>query len=77
MKALQCRAARAILRWSQRDLAQHAGVSNVTVHSFEAEQRAPTRATLDVIQRAFERAGVEFDLDGRGARLAGEPGKQK
>jgi transcriptional regulator with XRE-family HTH domain len=60
MEAMQSRAARGLLRWTQNDLAKEAGVSQLTVRNFEAEKTSPTRATLDVIQRAFERAGVEF-----------------
>jgi transcriptional regulator with XRE-family HTH domain len=51
---------RGLLGWSQQDLAKHAGVGVVTVHPLEAAISQPRRATLDVIQRAFEAAGVEF-----------------
>jgi transcriptional regulator with XRE-family HTH domain len=65
--AEQCRAARGLLNWSQQDLAQHAGIGVVTVHQFEAGASQPRRATLDVIRRAFEAAGVEFiDANGGG-----------
>jgi predicted transcriptional regulator len=44
-----------------------AGVSQVTVHQLEAGVTQPRRATLDVIRRAFENAGVEFiDENGGG-----------
>ncbi len=69
---MQSRAARGLLRWTQSDLAREAGVSTLTVRNFEAEKTSPTRATLDVIQRAFEKAGVEFiaeDNGGAGVRL--------
>src|SRR5262249_46367793 len=56
----QCRAARGLLAWSQQELAQKAGVGVVTVHQLEAGTSKPRRATLEVIQQAFERAGVEF-----------------
>ena len=63
----QCRAARGLLEWSQQDLATTAGVSQVTVHQLEAGSTQPRRATLDVIRRAFENAGVEFiDENGGG-----------
>jgi hypothetical protein len=39
----------------------------VTVHQLEAGVTQPRRATLDVIRRAFENAGVEFiDENGGG-----------
>jgi predicted transcriptional regulator len=63
----QSRAARGLLAWNQQDLANEAGVGVVTVHQLEAGTSQPRRATLDVIKRAFERAGVEFiDENGGG-----------
>jgi DNA-binding XRE family transcriptional regulator len=64
----QCRAARALLEWNQQDLARQASVGIVTVHQFESGVSQPRRATLDVIRRAFESAGVEF-IDENGVRL--------
>jgi DNA-binding XRE family transcriptional regulator len=75
----QCRAARGLLEWSQQDLATTAGVSQVTVHQLEAGSTQPRRATLDVIRRAFENAGVEFideNGGGPGVRLR-KPAKEK
>jgi transcriptional regulator with XRE-family HTH domain len=63
--AAQCRAARGLLAWSQQDLADRAGVGIVTVHQLEAGISNPRRATLDVVKRAFEAAGVKF-IDGNG-----------
>jgi predicted transcriptional regulator len=61
------RAARGLLDWSQQDLATAAGVGLVTVHQLEAGTSQPRHATLDVIRRAFEKAGVEFiDENGGG-----------
>jgi len=63
----QCRAARALLEWNQQELAERASVGIVTVHQFETGLSQPRRATLDVIRRAFESAGVEFiDENGGG-----------
>ena len=68
--AEQCRAARGLLGWNQHDLAKAAGVGIVTVHQFEVGLRQPRRATLEVIRRAFETAGIEFiDENGGGAGL--------
>jgi transcriptional regulator with XRE-family HTH domain len=74
---MQSRAARGLLRWRQSDLAREAGVSTLTVRNLEAEKTSPTRATLDVIRRAFEKAGVEFNADGRGVRLKPPKTKRK
>jgi transcriptional regulator with XRE-family HTH domain len=63
----QCRAARGLLDWSQQDLAEKARVGVVTVRQLEADTHEPRRATLDVIRRALEAAGVEFiDENGGG-----------
>ena len=66
----QCRAARGLLGWSQEELARRAGVGIVTVYQLEAGISQPRRATLDVIRRSFEVAGVEFTNGGQpGVRL--------
>ena len=63
----QCRAARGLIGWNQHELAEKAGVGIVTVHQLEAGLSRPRRATLDVIRRALEAAGVEFiDENGGG-----------
>jgi transcriptional regulator with XRE-family HTH domain len=63
----QCRAARGLLGWNQQELARNARVGIVTVHQLETGASQPRRATLDVIRRAFELAGVEFiDENGGG-----------
>ena len=74
--AAQCRAARGLLGWSQQTLSEKAGVGVVTVRQLEAGLHEPRRATMDVIRRAFEAAGVEFivgDDGGEGVR-ARKPG---
>jgi transcriptional regulator with XRE-family HTH domain len=64
----QCRAARALLDWSQQQLADNAGVGIVTIRQLEADIHEPRRATLEVVRRALEAAGVEFiDENGGGA----------
>ena len=63
----QCRAARALLDWSQEELSKKASVGIVTVRQLEAGTHEPRRATLDVIRRALVDAGVEFiDENGGG-----------
>jgi predicted transcriptional regulator len=79
----QCRAARGLIGWSQQALAKNAGIGTVAVHQLEAGTTQPRRATLEVVRRAFEAAGVEFiDENGGGAgvrlRKSGAKGtKQK
>jgi transcriptional regulator with XRE-family HTH domain len=66
----QCRAARGLLDWTQQELADRAGLGIVTVRQFEAGLNEPRRATLEVIKRALEAAGVEFiDENGGGPGL--------
>ena len=65
IKPAQCRAARGLLGWSQLTLSERAGVGIVTVRQLEGGLHEPRRATMDVIRRAFEAAGVEF-IDGNG-----------
>ncbi len=72
IRSEQCRAARALLNWSQGDLANNAGVGIVTVRQLEADVHVPRRATLAVIRGALEAAGVEFIEEnggGPGVRL--------
>ena len=68
----QSRAARGLLAWSQQTLAKRAGVGLMTVHQFEKDDGRSRRATLEVIRRAFESAGVAFIEEnggGAGVRL--------
>jgi transcriptional regulator with XRE-family HTH domain len=58
----QVRAARALLRWSAKDLAKEAGVGVATVSRAEVEDGATslTSANLRAIRQALESAGIEF-----------------
>ncbi len=66
----QIRAARAMLRIEQRDLAEKAGVSLETVKRIERTPGAVSAyaATVDKLRTALEAAGVEF-LNGSGVKL--------
>jgi transcriptional regulator with XRE-family HTH domain len=67
MTPSQCRGARGLLGWSQDDLAEASGVSDVTVRNFETEQVTPRQASLREMRTAFESVGVIFvDEDGQG-----------
>jgi transcriptional regulator with XRE-family HTH domain len=75
----QCRAARALLAWSQDDLADKAKIAKKTLQLFELGQREPYARTLDLLRHALEAAGVEFiDENGGGAgvRLKKRKGKR-
>ncbi|WP_081274636.1 helix-turn-helix domain-containing protein [Rhizobium leguminosarum] len=63
----QCRAARALLDWSQQQLADQSKIGNATIRNFESGKSAPQHATLDVLRRCFESAGIMFiDQNGNG-----------
>jgi len=68
----QCRAARALLDWTQEELAERAGVSRSTVRGFENGQHEPHRASAAMIRTALEQAGVmliDADDQGEGVRF--------
>lgn len=66
LKSEQCRAARALLNWSQSDLVGASGVSIATVKRLEAQAgaMAGNKPTIDALLSAFERAGIEFIGEG-------------
>lgn len=75
----QCRAARALLCWTQSELARRARISAVTVRTFERGQGSIKGSTARLLRLCFEAAGVLFidagsggdnDDGGPGARLA-------
>lgn len=78
MSAGQMRAARALLGWDQRQLAEAAGISVPTVQRMEASD-GTVRANVDTLVKVVEalaRAGVELIGEGaassdggRGVRL--------
>ena len=74
LTAPQCRAARALLDWTQAELALRAAVSAGTVRGFESSRHVVHRATSAAIRQALEAAGVVFlDQDaagGEGVRRA-------
>jgi len=58
----QIRAARALLRWSGKDLAEKTGLGFSTLMRLEVLKGVPSAQakTLETIQKAFEAAGLEF-----------------
>ena len=68
LTSAQIRAARALIRWSAEDLANHCPVSVTTIRRAElmASATALTRVNDRVIREALEQAGVEF-IDENGA----------
>jgi hypothetical protein len=69
LTSAQIRAARALIRWSAEDLANHCAVSVTTIRRAELMPSATalTRANDAAIRQALEKAGVEFiDENGGG-----------
>jgi predicted transcriptional regulator len=71
----QVKAARALVGWSQEDLAHHSGVSVPTIKRLEASDGdvGGRAETGEAIVTALREAGVEFILEnggGAGARVA-------
>ena len=82
MTSEQVRAARALLRWEQRDLAAACRISLPTIKRLETIRGdLPAQArTIEAIRLAFEKAGVEFlaeDNGGAGVRLKPKKTKRK
>lgn len=72
ISAAQCRAARAMLSWSQDELATNAQVARATIADFERRERDPVRNNLFSIISAFEASGITFieeGDEGAGVRL--------
>ena len=77
MSAAQCRAARALIGWSQDQLASAAKVAKATIANFEAGRRSPYDRTLDDMRAALESAGVIFvDENGEGPGVRLRKGKR-
>lgn len=68
MSPAQCRAARALLNWSQDDLVSLCRITKKTIADFERGATIkPHPASLEAIGAAFEASGIEFIT--RGVRI--------
>ena len=68
----QSRAARALLDWSQEEMAKASHLGLSTVRDFEKGRRTPSHNNLAGMRRSLEDAGVIFipaNGDGVGVRL--------
>jgi transcriptional regulator with XRE-family HTH domain len=64
----QIRAARALLNWSQDDLASASGIARSSIKNIENDITIARRDTIHDIQVSLENCGVEF-LPGSGVRI--------
>jgi transcriptional regulator with XRE-family HTH domain len=74
--AAQVRAARALIGWTQTDLAKAASISEMSVKNVERGDTDPRYSTLRSIMEALAEAGVVFlpeNGSGAGVRLFKEP----
>lgn len=69
---VQCRTARALLNWSQAELASKSNLSESTIRDFEKRRRTPSPNNLAAIEAAFRRAGVVLLDDGDTTGIGGE-----
>ncbi|MGA0532700.1 helix-turn-helix domain-containing protein [Hansschlegelia sp. KR7-227] len=56
----QCRAARALLDWTQEELANAANLSLSTVRDFEKGRRTPIPNNMLMLKQVFEDEGLVF-----------------
>lgn len=64
--AAQIRAARSLLGWAQKDLAEKCGLSQTGLANIEREAAMPRAKTMERIRDALEGAGIEFVGPGEG-----------
>jgi transcriptional regulator with XRE-family HTH domain len=69
----QIRAARALLRLEQAELAKRAHVSVITIRRLESGQGSERVATGTLIRKVLEQAGAEFIPDGVRRRRVARP----
>ena len=72
MTPAQCRAARALINWTQPKLSEAAALGLSTVVDFERERRKVSSDAICAMQTALEAAGVIFvaeNGEGAGVRL--------
>jgi transcriptional regulator with XRE-family HTH domain len=58
----QIRAARSLIKWTGKELAEASGVAFSTLMRLESGEGVPAAQakTLDAIEKAFEKVGIEF-----------------
>jgi len=69
--AAKLRMARAVIGWSQCELAFHAGLTQRSVHKLEQGETEPRRATVRAIELLWREQSIEFeDLADGGFRVS-------
>lgn len=68
--AAKLRIARAVLQWSQTDLAHRVGLTQRAIHMIEQGDTEPRRATVLAIDEVFRQEGIVFTDDGTGLHVS-------
>ena len=63
LSPMQCRAARALLDWTQQELADNAQVSRATIRDFELGKHDAHRSTERLILETLSAAGITLAVD--------------
>ena len=72
--AAKIRMARAVLNWSQSELAARVGLSQRAIHKLEHGDSDPRRSTVRGLEQVWRAEGIEFeDLPGGGFRISVHP----
>ncbi|MFD9993242.1 multiprotein-bridging factor 1 family protein [Mesorhizobium sp. NPDC059024] len=66
MDSSQCRAARALLKWTQEDLAARSGTSAITIRNFENDRSVPQTGTRYLLQKRLRMLASSSSLSGGG-----------
>jgi len=60
INSAQCRAARALLGWTQEELAERSGVQQRTIARLETDAAVPRTSTTTPLMGPFSSAGIAF-----------------
>lgn len=72
--AAKIRMTRALVGWSQTELAQRVGLTQRSVHKLEQGETDARRSTVYVIEQLWQQQGIEFEeLADGGFRLRARP----
>lgn len=74
MDPMQARAARYALRFTAKDVADRAGVSDFTVKRFERGENGATQRTINAIKDFYHSCGILFIEDEQGHGVIFKPG---
>lgn len=67
--AAKLRIVRAILGWSQTELAREVGLTQRAIHKLEQGATEPRRATIHALERVWRDEGIEFEDLGDGFQV--------